>query len=481
MKRTILFPIAVLITQAAVQASPLGQLADSGAASALSGVATARPGMDHPRTSPGGFEENKGQVKQTDGQPAPYVKFRMSENGANIFLLERGIAYQFNRTHDPEGYAELARKSRLSTEEEASLDELRKLRRLETYRMDMTLEGASPMARITTEGRSSDHTNYYLSGVEALDVHSFSKVIYHDVYPGIDWEIMTTEKGFEHDFIVHPGADPSVIKMRFSGHEELYVDEEGRLVHGNRLGRFVEAGPVSSQGNARVTTAFELQDDLLDFVVSAYDHAQTLRIDPTREWGTYYGGAGDDWAKDLACDPDGNVFMVGYTASSGTNVIATTTGVFDPSYNLGQDGFLVKFDPDGSRLWGTYYGGSNDDYLVSCAVRGNDVVAAGTSESPDLGTSGTQQPTFAFSADGDGLLVNFSTEDGSRNWAIWQGRPARRQEAVIRSLFRAFKCNCKKNRTSSSPSLIRSANGSGERTTEGTVTTLSPIRMSPPT
>lgn len=422
MERTVLLPITALILCAAVQASPTPQLAERDGAGSHSAVRATTHSAKPRRTSPSGFEENKGQVKQTDGQLAPHVKFRLSDGNTRIFLLERGIAYQFNRMHDPEGYAELAHRGHLSSEDETKLNDLRKQRRLETYRMDMTLEGADPHASITTEGRSADFTNYYLSGVEALDVRTFRKVVYHGVYPGIDWEIMTTEKGFEQDFIVHPGADPSSIRMRFTGHEDLFVDGQGQLIHGNRLGRFVEAGPASFQGSTVVRTAFDLQDDVLTFALGAYDDTRTLRIDPTREWGTYYGGSANEETKDLACDEDGNVYMAGYTASPETNVIASTTGVFDDTYADGQDAFLVKFDPEGDRIWGTYYGGDNDDYFVSCASRGGTLVAAGTSNSPDLGTSGTQQPGFAFSTEGDALLVKFNPINGTRVWSTYYGR-----------------------------------------------------------
>lgn len=421
MERTVLLPITALILCAAVQASPTPQLAERDGAGSHSAVRATTHSAKPRRTSPSGFEENKGQVKQTDGQLAPHVKFRLSDGNTRIFLLERGIAYQFNRMHDPEGYAELAHRGHLSSEDETKLNDLRKQRRLETYRMDMTLEGADPHASITTEGRSADFTNYYLSGVEALDVRTFRKVVYHGVYPGIDWEIMTTEKGFEQDFIVHPGADPSSIKMRFAGHEELYVDEQGALVHGNRLGRFVEEGPVSYQGIAEVGTAFNLQNDLLAFEIGGYDKSRDLRIDPTREWGTYYGGTGNEEVKDVASAEDGNVYMAGWTDSPESDVIAATTGVEDLEYNGGTDGFLVKFAPDGDRIWGTYYGGGNNDFLVSCAVHGDQVIAAGTSNSTGLGTNGTQQEDFAFSQFGDALLVNFDTGTGARNWATYYG------------------------------------------------------------
>ncbi len=122
--------------------------------------------------APVGFEENKGQVVTTDGQPAPFVRYRLSQGGTNIYLLDGGIAYQFSRTHLPEGYAELRMKKWRDAAEEARLEELAAQAHLETYRMDMMLEGADAHARVTTEGRSADYTNYYNHPGPTPDVNS---------------------------------------------------------------------------------------------------------------------------------------------------------------------------------------------------------------------------------------------------------------------------------------------------------------------
>jgi hypothetical protein len=78
-------------------------------------------------------------------------------------------------------------------------DELRSKVRTETFRMDMLLEGANMKARVTTDDRQGSYTNYYGQG--ALNVHSYGQVTYHDVYPGIDWIVYTTEKGIKYDFM----------------------------------------------------------------------------------------------------------------------------------------------------------------------------------------------------------------------------------------------------------------------------------------
>ena len=372
--------------------------------------------------APVGFEENKGQVVTTDGQPAPFVRYRLSQGGTNIYLLDGGIAYQFSRTHLPEGYAELRMKKWRDAAEEARLEELAAQAHLETYRMDMMLEGADAHARVTTEGRSADYTNYYnhpgsTPDEVPLDVHTYTTVVYHEVYPGIDWSIAITEQGFAYDFILKPGADPDRIKLRFTDHEELLVDAEGNLVHGNRLGRFTEQRPVSFQDGAEVPTAFHMEGDLLSFEVGTYDPERALIIDPPRLWGTYYGGAQDDYAQGVAVDSDNNVYLAGWTSS--TTAIASP-GAHDGTWSAEDDGMVVKFDPDGTRLWGTYFGSTDGDAFAYCATDLNDNIYAGgiTKSTSGIATSGVHQTSLG--GDWDGLLVKFDAS-GTLQWATYYG------------------------------------------------------------
>ena len=361
-----------------------------------------------------GFEENKGQVTTMAGDPAPFVRFRYSEGNTNIFLLGNGIAYQFDRTYLPEGYDALLQEARQDPAKQERLNELRSKVRTETFRMDMVLEGANMQARITTDDRSPDYTNYY--GQEAMDAHSFGQVTYHDVYPGIDWKVYTTAKGIEYDFIVHPGADPGQIRLRFKDQEELTLDKAGRLVHGNSMGRFTEQAPVSFQADKAVETRFVLTGDLLRFEVGNYDRTQSLTIDPARIWATYYGSTGDDAVYSTAVDPSGNVYLAGQTKSSGS----IASGGHQNTYGGNYDAFLVKFDASGSRLWATYYGGTLEDGGYSCAVDGSgNVYLAGYTKSTAAIAASGHQGTLGGGGQ-DAFLVKFNAS-GVRQWGTYYG------------------------------------------------------------
>nr|MBP7449587.1 hypothetical protein [Flavobacteriales bacterium] len=365
---------------------------------------------------PAAFEENKGQVRTTDGAAAPDVRYRLSQGNTHIFLLESGIAYQFSRKHLPAGYAELMAAARGDASKLKELDALREQIKLETYRMDMVLEGGDPHARISAEGKSEDYTQYY--NHDALDVHSYTKVTYHEVYPGIDWVVYTTAKGMKYDFVVRPSADPQQIRLRFKDHEELSVDAEGNLIHGNRMGQFTEERPVSFQDGKEVPTSFVLEGNALRFALEDYDHSRTLIIDPARLWGTYYGGTGWDYGWSCTVDASSNVYMAGFTES--TSAIAA--GGHQNTLGGATDAFLVKFNSSGTRLWSTYYGGDDHDLAFHCATDANgNVFLAGTTHSLAGISSGGHQNTHAGSD--DGFLVKFNAS-GTRLWATYYGGPS---------------------------------------------------------
>lgn len=359
------------------------------------------------------FLENKGQVKQTDGNPAPYVNFLLEKGGATIYLLETGIAWQFNKVHYPEGYEALM----TSTAPSEDYEELSKQVRIETYRMDMTFLGANPHPEISTEGRSNDYINYYNHDV--LDVHHYKKIIYHDVYPGIDWVIYSTEQGIKYDFNVAPGANPNLIKMKFSNHEELYINQEGNLIHGNRMGQFIEEKPVSIQNNREVRTSFLLEGDILQFLIAEYDHAQPLVIDPSRAWATYYGGSGFDYFTGLTSDSNGDIIMSGSTTSSSAIASGGHQNSFGGNTSIG-DGVVVKFNNNGVRQWATYYGGSGEDRIGTVKTDGgNNIFAFGWTSTTTGMTSGGHQNSYG-GGPHDGLIVKFNSA-GVRQWATYYG------------------------------------------------------------
>lgn len=359
------------------------------------------------------FTENKGQIYGYDGLPHPEVKFSFQQNGATIFLLSTGIAYQFTKMHYPPGYREwLKEKGDLHALN--MLAQLQKTIRTETYRMDMLLVDANPNAEVTCENKSPDYVNYYNRNVQ--NVHTYNKIIYHNIYPGIDWIIYANANGIKYDFVVRPGADLNKIKMKFEHQEKLTLNNDGGFTIKNSLGSFTEKAPVSFQGGKSIGTRFIKDGPVISFALDNYDRHAELLIDPVLSWATYYGGTASDYGYSCVADALGNVYLAGQSQSSGN----IASGGHQIVHGGLADAFLVKFNSSGVRQWATYYGGSGNDYGLACAgdAAGNIYVGGFTNSASGI-SSGGHQNVFAGGGN-DAFLVKFNSS-GVLQWATYYG------------------------------------------------------------
>lgn len=147
-----------------------------------------------------------------------------------------------------------------------------------------------------------------------------------------------------------------------------------------------------------------------------------VKFDPSgnRLWATYYGGGGGENGVSVATDASGNVFMSGYT----TSTTGIASGGFQNAYGgglVGGDAFLVKFNPSGTRIWATYYGGNGDDqgYGIAIDVLGN-VYLTGYTISTNGIASGGFQNNHVYGTGGTAFLVKFDGL-GNRLWATYYG------------------------------------------------------------
>lgn len=110
-------------------------------------------------------------------------------------------------------------------------------------------------------------------------------------------------------------------------------------------------------------------------------------------WSTFYGGTGTENGRHIHAGKDGYMYFSGTTAS---NTGIASTGALQETNGGNTDAFLVKFDKSGSRAWGTYFGGANDD-VASASVSDalGKIYLIGATQSAGLGTLGSFQPNYA--------------------------------------------------------------------------------------
>ncbi len=207
----------------------------------------------------------------------------------------------------------------------------------------------------------------------------FAKLVYEDLWPGIDLVYSGVDGRLKYDLIVAPGADPASIRFVYRGATSAAITAEGVLRLETPTGVLTEEAPYAFQpgGTARenVAARFLLEplaaSDAFEvrFDVGGYDRSRTLVIDPPMAVYTgYIGGNSLDTIFDVAVDDEGAAYVTGTTSSSPAGGFPVR---FGPSVNksgLG-DAFVAKITPDGTELvYCGYIGGLASDSGRAIAV-----------------------------------------------------------------------------------------------------------------
>jgi hypothetical protein len=136
----------------------------------------------------------------------------------------------------------------------------------------------------------------------------------------------------------------------------------------------------------------------------------------TRLWATYYGGTGDEISHGIASDVNKNIFITGHVVGG---LLPTSTNAYITSPPGSRDAFVVKFDSNGTRIWGTYAGGNDwdDGYGFGVDSTGNVAVLLTTATS-GLQTSGMTSKPGGSSYD---ILILKLSPSGARLWSTYIG------------------------------------------------------------
>jgi len=142
-------------------------------------------------------------------------------------------------------------------------------------------------------------------------------------------------------------------------------------------------------------------------------------------WCTYYGGSvgyggsanpyNDGWG--LSSDNFNNIYMGG--ATSATMGIATSgsyQSVYGGASSGSYGGYVVKFRPNGTRVWATYYGSTINDQVLFVATdaSANVFVTAWANSSTGLASSGAYQTAY-----GGGQDVGLAKYDSTGSKQLW--------------------------------------------------------------
>lgn len=297
--------------------------------------------------------------------------------------------------------------------------------------------GSKGVEKVYATGNvSSEYYNYFLgndSARWARNIRAVQNVILQNVWEGIDLEITSRGESIKYNFIVHPKADASQIKVQYLGGDDMKLSN-GELKIKTTLGDVTEQKPFVYQENtslsknsspennyAEIDARFTLENNTVGFNLGKYNKREKLIIDPIIVFSTFSGSVADNFGFTATYNVQGNAFSGGtaYSAGFPTTPGAIQTqfqgGTADPDGNPSRDAAILKYSPDGKQLiWATYLGGSSHNEQPHSMVvnKRGDLIVMGTTHSFDfpMGGNGFNR---SYKGGGD-IYVSRISEDGTR-------------------------------------------------------------------
>ncbi len=379
----IAFGICFALIGAATRFGPSTVLAD-----ALDSPSVSRRSEAEPQEKPSRLRSVADKLPlyfvEIKGQVGPRVDYYVQGKDKIIYFTPDGLTLVLNDAsrHKPQ-YASVNENSftaESSTSEPAPLSP----RRL-AVKLDFV--GADSRVKPRGEELTPALISYFVGPAPEwkTGLRTYRRVVYPDLWPGIDLIYSGTVQRLKYMFVVHPGADPNRIKLRYRGADGVSVNGRGQLEVQTALGAFQDDKPSAYQevdGRAvDVSVGYGVQPQAdsasydYGFHLGSYDPALPLIIDPTLlVYAGFIGGVGDDRGNAIAVDGAGNAYITGETSSAETsfpdgNGFGSLFGL-DHTPNGGVDAFVAKVNANGTALlYATYLGGSGDDRSKGIALQ----------------------------------------------------------------------------------------------------------------
>ncbi|UTW62213.1 T9SS type A sorting domain-containing protein [bacterium SCSIO 12741] len=357
------------------------------------------------------FRENKGQVGDVNYHPVPSVKYACTGKSLDLYLLDSG---RVSWVHTIEATDPLAPDS---------------LRRLDMWHFNNdevpTPVEASPVGWDTLPGEDNFWLPQCPNGVTG--VRSFTRVVYPSIYDQIDYQVYSNEGGYKMYWVIHPGGDPSEIRVKFEGYDLQTVTPQQVQLFQNQLQIGLEQA-IAYQIDANYTISplswqpgyVENADHSVSLTYGSYDSTKILvfqagpPIPPATpsiagnsnhlEWSTYLSSSKWDEPKDLFQSNQGFTYVAGFSQSTAFPIFTSPA----QSYVGEEDAFIGSFTDLGERLFGTYYGGKETDvFNCGTVLPSGEILVAGYSKSDTINNIGANPAINDLKT---GIIVKFDAQ-----------------------------------------------------------------------
>lgn len=262
-------------------------------------------------TSSQAFVENQGQFDGRDWHSNHKIEYAMAQNPFYIFFTKEGLTYRLDKiVKNPK-----RDKTDPESPKRTNISEL----------VHLTWLGANENVKIIASDPKSNYYSYAVKDWETgavnnlSNVKGYSKILYQDLYDHVDVEyLFHPDGGIKYSVILHPGADPSQIKLAYTSSHTGVMDEFVNVALGNdgkmhiktSLGEIIEHEPYTFVASSlqEVSSSFQFSNNILTFDLGNYDPSETIVIDPWVNSPTYSTSTAV-W--EVETDNAGNVYTIG--------------------------------------------------------------------------------------------------------------------------------------------------------------------------
>jgi hypothetical protein len=210
----------------------------------------------------------------------------------------------------------------------------------------------------------------------------------------------------KYSFVVHPGADPSRIRLALSGADSVAVNGAGELEVRTKQFTLVDDAPYAYQEAGGKEIEVESAHALISapgaaefgYSVGAYDRTSTLVIDPASfVYAGFLGAGSDDRGLGIAVDASGNAYVTGQT--------------LDVMFG-DLDAYVAKIGPGGALVYFSVFGGTQNDagFDVAVDAAGDAYVTGATSSGNYPGVMG---PDLSYNGGFSDVLISKLAPNGA--------------------------------------------------------------------
>jgi len=312
------------------------------------------------------FTENKGQWNSS-------VLFRANLNEAVIYFEKDGMLFTLLDPVALEEFMKYKMKPKNECEKNSVISPF-----IDAHAYKVNFLNSNKAVRAEGKGKLPDYENYFIGNDPAQwasNVKKYTKILYNEIYEGIDLQVYEHQGVLKYDFIVRAGFFPGQIKLKYEGIDKIEIKSNDLVIH-TSVNKVIELQPHAYQNiegkQTDVKCNYSLNSNTVTFSFpESYDENYDLVIDPILVFASYSGSYADNWGYTATYDSKGFLYAGGSVFDIGYPI---TTGAFQPNYGGDScDIAITKFDTTGALLiYSTYLGGSGSEVPHSLIVNSQD-------------------------------------------------------------------------------------------------------------